>query len=103
MTVTDKIGREINKGSYIIYTNTGTIGKVLDTKTDDTGSWVLIAVDELKNLWYNTEYVELSDEKYAKSIDTTDEKNKKISTDELKEQINTHISSEMSDDGVGGG
>ena len=30
MSVTDKIGNEIEVGSYIIYSNVGTIGEVLD-------------------------------------------------------------------------
>ena len=47
MSVTDKIGNEIEVGSYIIYSSVGTIGEVLDIKTDENGSWVLIAVDEL--------------------------------------------------------
>ena len=57
MTITDKMGNEITVGSYIIYSNVGTIGEVLDMKTDEKGSWVLIAVDELTKLWYNTENV----------------------------------------------
>ena len=33
MSVTDKIGNEIEVGSYIIYSSVGTIGEVLDIKT----------------------------------------------------------------------
>lgn len=98
--ITDKLGNEINKGSYIIYANTGTIGEVLDMKTDEDGSWVLIQVDELTKLWYNTQFIEITDKKYYK---TKEEKDKDLSKEDLKEQINAHLSSEMSDDGVGGG
>ncbi|WP_455646021.1 DUF2098 family protein [Methanosphaera sp.] len=101
MVITDKLGREINKGSYIIYTNIGTIGEVLDMKTDENGSWVLISIDELTKLWYNTDYVELTDKKYMKQ--KTTDSNKEKSVEDIKEEIKGSISSEMSDDGVGGG
>lgn len=101
MTILDKRGNEINKGSYIIYTNTGTTGEVLDIKTDDDGSWVLIQVDELTRLWYNTQYIETTDEKYVKTFKKEDDK--KLSVEDIKQHINEHISSEMKDDGIGGG
>ncbi|OED30878.1 DUF2098 family protein [Methanosphaera sp. WGK6] len=101
MVVTDKVGREITKGSYIIYTSIGTIGEVIDIKTDEHGSWVLISIDELTKLWYNTNYVELTDEKYMKRRNNDSDKEKSV--EDIKEEINGVISSEMSDDGVGGG
>lgn len=101
MTILDKRGNEINKGSYIIYTNTGTIGEVLDIKTDDDGSWVLIQVDELTRLWYNTQYIEITDEKYVRTFKEEDDK--ELSVEEIKQRINEQISSEMKDDGIGGG
>lgn len=102
MSVMDKIGNEIEVGSYIIYTSVGTIGEVLDIKTDEKGDWVLIAVDELTRLWYNTKYVELTDKKYVKIRD--DDKDKEeLSVDDIKEQLKRSISSEMSSDAVGGG
>lgn len=102
MSVTDKIGNEIEVGSFIIYSNVGTIGKVLDIKTDENGSWVLIAIDELTKLWYNTEYVELTDEKYVKTTKNSDD-NEELSVDDIKEQIKRSVTSEMSSDAVGGG
>lgn len=101
MTFTDKRGNKIELGSYIIYTNTGTIGEVLDMKTDDDGSWVLIQVDELTRLWYNTQYIELTDKKYSRKI--KEEKDKELSVDDIKKQIDEHISAELGDDAVGGG
>ena len=77
MSVTDKLGREIEIGSYIIYTNVGTIGEVLDIRTDENGSWVQIAKNELTKLWYNTDYVELTDEKYVKKFDKDEDGNDK--------------------------
>lgn len=102
MSVTDKLGNEINVGSYIIYSSVGTIGEVLDIKTDEKGSWVLIAVDELTKLWYNTEYVELTDKKYLK-ISKIDDDEEELSVDDIKEKIKRSVSSEMSSDAVGGG
>ena len=102
MSVTDKIGNEIEVGSYIIYSSVGTIGEVLDIKTDENGSWVLIAVDELTKLWYNTKYIELTDKKYIKT-NTNDKDDKELSVDEIKEHLKHTVSSEMSSDAVGGG
>lgn len=102
MSVKDKIGNEIEVGSYIIYTSVGTIGEVLDIKTDEKGDWVLIAVDELTRLWYNTKYVELTDKKYVKTR-TNDDDKEDLSVDDIKEQLKHSISSEMSSDAVGGG
>lgn len=102
MSVTDKIGNELNVGSYIIYSSVGTIGEVLDIKTDEKGSWVLIAVDELTKLWYNTDFVELTDEKYVK-IRKTDDDKEELSVEDIKEKIKRSVTSEMSSDAVGGG
>lgn len=99
MSVEDKHGRQIDVGSYVIYTRIGTIGEVLDTKTDEDGSWVLIAYDELTKLWYNTENIELTEEKYVKSR----KDNKDITVEDLNEKINQTLGSEMGDDAVGGG
>ena len=70
-------------------------------KTDDDGSWVLIQVDELTRLWYNTQYIELTDKKYSRKI--KEEKDKELSVDDIKKQIDEHISAELGDDAVGGG
>ena len=102
MSVKDKLGNEIEVGSYIIYTSVGTIGEVLDIKTDEKGDWVLIAVDELTRLWYNTKYVELTDKKYVKTR-TNDDDKEDLSVDDIKEQLKHSITSEMSSDAVGGG
>ncbi len=102
MSVTDKIGNEIEVGSYIIYSSVGTIGEVLDIKTDEKGSWVLIAVDELTKLWYNTEYIELTDKKYVKTS-SNDKDDKDLSVEDIKEHLRHTVASEMSSDAVGGG
>ena len=102
MSITDKLGNEIKVGSYIIYSNVGTIGEVLDLKTDENGSWALIAVDELTKLWYNSQFVEVTDEKYLKTVDN-DKKDEDLTVDDIKEKIKQSVSSEMSSDAVGGG
>ena len=102
MTITDKLGNEIKVGSYIIYSNTATIGEVLETKTDENGSWALIRVDELNKLWYNTDYVEVTDQKYAKTV-KDDKDDKELTAEDIKEQLKNTVSSEMSGDAVGGG
>ena len=79
-----------------------TSGKATIIKTDENGSWVLIAIDELTKLWYNTEYVELTDEKYVKTTKNSDD-NEELSVDDIKEQIKRSVTSEMSSDAVGGG
>lgn len=103
MTVTDKLGNEIEIGSYIIYSNTATIGEVLETRVDENGSWVLVALDELSKLWYNTMYVEVTDQKYAKTVKDSDNDDKELTVDDIKEQLSNSVSSEMSGDAVGGG
>ena len=99
---TDKLGREITEGAHVIYTNVGTIGKVQDIKTDENGSWVLIQVDELTKLWYNTEYVELTDQ--TSKVTFNEENDKEVSIDDIKDELkNNFENTEMGDDGVGGG
>ena len=102
MVVTDKLGREITEGAHVIYTTVGTIGKVQDIKTDENGSWVLIQIDELTKLWYNTEYVELTDQ--TSKVTFNEEKDKEVSIDDIKDELkNNFENTEMGDDGVGGG
>lgn len=100
MSVEDKHGQKIDVGSYVIYTRVGTTGEVLDTKVDENGSWVLVRYDDLTKLWYNTENIELTDEKYVK---TTDNDNKDMTVEDIHDKINRTLGSEMSGDAIGGG
>ena len=52
--------KEISIDDYVRYVDTGTVGKVLDTKTEDEIGWVLI---DKTNLWYKSKLVEILDEK----------------------------------------
>lgn len=56
-------GELITIGSYIIYINTGTSGKVIDIKKDDANTWVLM---DKTNLYYNITTVILTDESTVK-------------------------------------
>lgn len=102
MSIKDKHGNEIDKGSYIIYTKTGTIGEVLDTKIDETGSWALMKRGELSRLWYKSNVIELTDEKHA--TDLKEERNKEQSVQDIKDKMDRVKNAKMSmDDAVGGG
>ena len=54
---------EIPLNSYVRYVDTGTIGKVLDVKTEKGIEWVKL---DKTNLWYRANLVELLDEKDIK-------------------------------------
>ena len=59
MQTTDARGKIVKIGSYIRYTGTGTIGKVVDLKSKGDMDWVKL---EDNNLWYSTDLIELVDE-----------------------------------------
>ena len=62
----------------------------------------MVAVDELTKLWYNTQYVELTDKKYVKTNKNREEDDD-LSVDDIKDKIKQSVSAEMSSDAVGGG
>ncbi|MDO5851868.1 MAG: DUF2098 family protein [Methanobacteriaceae archaeon] len=98
--VVDMHGKNIDVGTYVTYTKTGTNGEVLDTKIDDNGSWALMNRGELDKLWYNTQYLEVTINAKRKSQNT----DKKLSTEELEEKIkNKYADVGMSEDACGGG
>lgn len=61
--VFDARGLEITLDSHVRYVDTGTVGKVLDVKTQDDVGWVKI---DKTDLWYRSNLVELLDEKDIK-------------------------------------
>jgi hypothetical protein len=63
----DARDKEISIDDYVRYVDTGTVGKVLDTKTEDEIGWVLI---DKTNLWYKSKLVEILDEKDINVKDT---------------------------------
>lgn len=66
MEVLDACGKEITKGSYVIYGGTGTIGKVVDVKTEDKDTWAKVDSTEL---WYNSNYLQTVDKTEAKKVE----------------------------------
>ena len=59
----DARDKEIALDSHVRYVDTGTIGKVIDIKTQDGSDWVKI---DKTNSWYRSKLVELLDEKDLK-------------------------------------
>lgn len=102
MTLTDKQGREIKVGTYVIYPTTGTIGEVLEIKQEDNTTWVLLQYDELTRLWYNTDYLEVTDKRYKKEKEDNPQ-SETLEDEILEEQLDKSFAQELSDDAVGGG
>jgi len=58
MSIKDARGKEIEIGSYIRYTGTGTIGKIIEIKEENEENW--LKLDE-NPLWYCSDLVEVID------------------------------------------
>lgn len=76
MEAVDANGKSINKDSYVIYNGTGTIGKVLEFKTQDKNVWVKT---DTNDLWYNAIYLQ--------AIEKIEEKDLKHKSKDLSEKI----------------
>jgi len=74
--------KEITLDSHVRYVDTGTIGKVLDIKTNQGVDWVKI---DKTNLWYRSNLVELLDEKDLKKR-TYDDGDDELDIEALKEK-----------------
>lgn len=74
---------EINIDDYVRYVDTGTIGKIIDVKTEDDIEWVKI---DKTNLWYRSKLVELLDEKDLKNDDDFSDDNDEIDIEAIKEK-----------------
>ena len=82
--VFDARGLEIALDSYARYVGTGTIGKVVDVKTQDGSGWVKL---EKTNLWYRSNLVEVLDEKDIKKSSFYDERDDdEIDIEAMKEK-----------------
>ena len=77
----DARDKEIAIDDFVRYVDTGTIGKVLDIKTEDEIDWVLI---DKTDLWYKSKLVEVLDEKDVKVKFTPS--GREIDVEELKEK-----------------
>ncbi len=84
--VLDARGLEITLDSHVRYVDTGTMGKVIDLKTQDGIEWVLLDKTEL---WYRSNLVELLDEKDIKKSTFFDkEDDGEIDVEAMKEKAN---------------
>lgn len=98
MNIKDARGKTIEIGFYIRYTGTGTIGKVVDLKTDEEDiGWAKM---EEPNLWYSENVIEIVDEDNIKDKDFKD---KKFNVDELKERNRDFEESSLTSGGAEGG
>ncbi|MBQ8018609.1 MAG: DUF2098 domain-containing protein [Methanobrevibacter sp.] len=84
--VFDARGLEITLDSHVRYVDTGTMGKVIDLKTQDGIEWVQLDKTEL---WYRSNLVELLDEKDIKKSTYYDkEDDGEIDVEAMKEKAN---------------
>ena len=75
---------EITLDSHVRYVDTGTVGKVVDVKTDNDVGWVKI---DKTGLWYRSNLVELLNEKDIKKSSFYDKENDDdIDIDAMKEK-----------------
>ena len=81
--VFDARGLEIALDSHVRYVDTGTIGKVVDVKTQDGVEWVKLDKTEL---WYRSNLVELLDDKDIKKSTLYDRDDKELDVEAMKEK-----------------
>lgn len=101
MEIKDARGKEIEIGSYIRYTGTGTIGKVANIKLDESNNelkWVKL---ENPNLWYSNDVVEVIDAKEVKTKDSNAKK--EVNKDNLKNIGNDLSDASITSGGAEGG
>ena len=94
----DARDKEISIDDYVRYVDTGTIGKVLDIKTEDEIDWVLI---DKTDLWYKSKLVEVLDEKDIKVKFTPT--GREFDIEELKEKAANMENMEMDSSVAEGG
>lgn len=80
--VLDARGKKIALDAHVRYVDTGTIGKVVEVKTENDIEWVRI---DKTDLWYRSKLVELLDEKDLKKK-SFDDDNDDIDIESLKEK-----------------
>lgn len=82
--VFDARGLEITLDSHVRYVDTGTMGKVIDLKSESGSEWVMLDKTEL---WYRSDLVELLEEKDIKKSSFYDrEDDGEIDIDAMKEK-----------------
>ena len=99
--VFDARGLEITLDSHVRYVDTGTMGKVIDLKSQDGVEWVKLDKTEL---WYRSNLVELLDEKDIKKSAFYDkEDDGEIDIEEMKEKARKLEDMEMDSSVAEGG
>jgi|SRR5664280_675531 hypothetical protein len=90
MEIEDVRGKPIQKGVHVRYTGTGSAGEVVDFRTDDNGTWVLL---DTTDLWYKTQSLEVIGEtEYSKMKNHTIFKSEKEQEDaDSKESVKDKI------------
>lgn len=99
--VFDARGLEIALDSYVRYGDTGTIGKVVDVKTQDGMEWVKLDKTEL---WYRSNLVELLDDKDIKKSTLYDDRdNQDLDVEAMKEKASAFEDMQMDSSVAEGG
>ncbi|AUB56603.1 MULTISPECIES: DUF2098 domain-containing protein [Methanobacterium] len=87
MEAANKRNKEIFIGSHVRYSGTGSAGEVLGLKSDEDGIWVKV---DTTQLWYNSRYLELMDEKEYNRLKKRESKRKtKVSSEKTDEKEST--------------
>ncbi|MDR2966527.1 MAG: DUF2098 domain-containing protein [Methanobacteriaceae archaeon] len=84
MVIKDARGKKIEIGSYIRYTGTGTVGKIVDIKKENEEKWLKL---EKIDLWYVSDSVEVVDENSVKTLneDNHDDSSENNTIDNIKD------------------
>ena len=77
----DARDKEISLTDHVRYVDTGTVGQVVDIKSEDETDWVKI---DKTGLWYKSKLVEILDEKDIKEKFTPT--GRELDIEELKEK-----------------
>lgn len=91
--------KEIVLDSHVRYVDTGTIGKVIDIKTNNDIDWIKL---DKTNLWYRSNLVELLDEKDLKKR-FNDNSDDELDIEKLKEKATSLENMEMDSSVAEGG
>lgn len=99
--VLDARGIEITLDSHVRYVDTGTIGKVIDVKTNNKVEWVKL---DKTNLWYRSNLVELLDDKDIRKSSFFDkEDDGEIDIEDMKEKAKSLENIELDSNVAEGG
>ncbi|MBE6500299.1 MAG: DUF2098 domain-containing protein [Methanobrevibacter thaueri] len=98
--VLDARGLEIPLNSHVRYVDTGTIGEVVNIKTQSGSDWVKL---DKTNLWYRSNLVELLDEKDIKKSNFFEDREEELDVEAMKEKASSLEDMEMDSSVAEGG